>query len=155
MLTAAVEKTPKPSLPSFRQPPVEIGQIVWWYPSLIPSDNSPPTAAIVVGVGIETINVQVVGEFANKLFRDGVRHRDDPRNGRQLDSDRGTWEHTTEHKRLIALEELIAKDALQRQYSPPPGKVETGSELSKKVNEAAYSQEVVDSSKAALSAKAK
>lgn len=117
-MEAVAEKPKKTPDLLYRQPPVEIGQNVWWYPQMTPNEGNPPTAAIVVGVGIETINVQVIGEFQNRLYRDGVRHIGDPRIRNQLDSDRGTWEHTPEHKRILALEELIAKKAL----SPQPEK---------------------------------
>lgn len=99
---SAVLEQEKPKV--YKQPQVEVGQTVHWFPSMTPGDDAKPTAAIVINVGIETVDLSIFQMYSiNTVFRAGVRHVTDPRNTRFLNSEGGTWSHTPFNKAIIDL----------------------------------------------------
>lgn len=82
----------------YEMPPVELGDIVVWYPD---SGSRDCEAAIVSAVGFENICVNVIASNnATFRLRDGVRHVSDPKEGKEA-NEGGRWDYTPREKRLM------------------------------------------------------
>ena len=92
----------------FVMPPVEVGQIVHWYPD--GDRNQQPHAAIVTRVANRTVSLNtVVPSILNFLPREGVRHVNDP-DARQVEfRENGAWDYTKQHREHLELLRAVAK----------------------------------------------
>lgn len=89
----------------FTMPPVEIGQIVHWHPDHESLKSGRPVPGVVLRIAERTILVQLFDEeVAEKLYRDGVRHFDDPLRNEHSIRECGIWVHTP---RTIAQDEML------------------------------------------------
>lgn len=77
--------------------PVEVGQIVWWYPDS--NRNQRPSAAIVTAVGSDSVCLAIFSPVSYNLWlRDGVRHIDDPETRAPELLELGCWDYTNAWK---------------------------------------------------------
>lgn len=89
-------------------PPVEVGQIVHWFPGGRLTDK--PCAAVITALGLsgQTLNLNILDPMSlNFLVKDGVRHIQDSRARQSELFEFGAWDHTHQTKRLIRLERLV------------------------------------------------
>lgn len=98
---------------TYKMPEVHLGQTVIWYDGGNIADR--PFAAIVVGVGSETVSLAIVPAGSHNLMvRDGVRHVGDPNRRAIKIEDAGAWDHTNEAYERQAAHDMIRQmwDAL-------------------------------------------
>lgn len=83
----------------YEMPPVELGEVVFWYPSR-PSrqknggTNPEPHVAIVTRLGNDNLCLNITSPTNYNFFlRDGVRHVSDPRAKAEEIHDGGLWDY--------------------------------------------------------------
>ena len=90
----------------FKMPPVEVGQIILWFPH--GEASAEPWPAIVTRVGHANLCCGIFSPTSyNLMIRDGVRHVSDPQAKKAELLEQGGWDYTPRDKRGMDLEQQV------------------------------------------------